>query len=171
VGSTPSLQPGAFDVDEHLTPIERARRLRELSHLSSEAAMEEFDRHIDALIGNRDPTLFAELFLAFDDQTDAPGEMWRLLQLVEDVPDETYVAALTRALPAMSPRAPEWAARLYGRVVNSDSTRAHYHRLIPTLSPTERATASALLDVLADTYPQLVDRIAPLREQLAIAAR
>jgi hypothetical protein len=150
-----------------MTPIERARRLSELSKLNSESEMEEFDRHIEALIGHTDAATLAELFHAFDDETSDPGVMWRLLQLVESVDDDTYVIALARAAPAMGERAHGWAVKLLGRVINSEKARAAYVRAIPAMSPAERVAASSLLADVAKAHPKLVDRVEPISKQLA----
>jgi hypothetical protein len=150
-----------------MTPIERARRLRKLSGLNSQAELDEFDAHIEALIDEPDGATLAELFRAFDDAASDPGLMYRLLKLVESVPDDRYVLALVQALPAMLARASGWAARLLGRVIASEATRGSFRRAIPTMSSEERTVADTMMSELAQSYAHLVDHIVLLRQTLA----
>lgn len=88
----------------------------------------------------------AKILHCFDDATDDPGAMFRLVHAIERAEMSRYSSALLRELPRLN-SARDWAKTLLTRIVNSDQHVAYLEKSATNLSP---PTKLALLGILSD---------------------
>ena len=99
-----------------------------------------------AMLTRGDPACVPVLLGLLDDAPPLQQAMWSMMHGAESFPAPAYATGLVEALPALDRRAPEWAARLVMRTLNSV---LHRPALADRLNASPDDTVAAVRRVLA----------------------
>lgn len=103
----------------------------------------------------QDPGCIPMLCEFFDDGAEYHEHMFTIIHFMESFPSEIRTSQLLHTTPALSNRAPEWAATLYIRVLNSDLGRAELIHQARTATLEIRDSLRSLMEQIVAEAPQL----------------
>lgn len=121
-----------MDIIVELTELKNNRLLRD------ESEVEKFEKSIENILDMKNVNHIEILCQGFDDLTEIDEVMFGLIHAIESydkiVSSEVSLKLLANSIPKMLPHAKEWLKILHKRILNHETSRNIYKKIIPTLN-------------------------------------
>lgn len=128
-------------VDRGLEKLDILVELAELKNnrlLRDESEIKKFEIAIENILNLKNVNHIEILCQGFDDSTENDEVMFGLIHAIESydnlVSSEISLEVLAKSIPKMIPHAKEWLKILHKRILNHESSRDIYKKIIPTLN-------------------------------------
>lgn len=137
---------GKLDIIVELTELKNNRLLRD------ESEVEKFEKSIENILDMKNVNHIEILCQGFDDLTEKDEVMFGLIHAIESydkiVSSEVSLKLLANSIPKMLPHAKEWLKILHKRILNHETSRNIYKKIIPTLNnDTQKIVVSQLTSI------------------------
>jgi hypothetical protein len=132
--------------------------------LRSANEVREFDGALASLPEDLSAAQIGDLYRVFDDQTEHHEVMFGLLHFVEHVDPESVV--FLQVLPEMGANASEWVQTLMMRILNNDSCRGPFGKLVAGAPDVARAAAIKILREIVNKGKPVAERARLVLEEL-----
>lgn len=137
---------GKLDIIVELTELKNNRLLRD------ESEVEKFEKSIENILDMKNVNHIEILCQGFDDLTEKDEVMFGLIHAIESydkiVSSEVSLKLLANSIPKMLPHAKEWLKILHKRILNHETSRNTYKKIIPTLNnDTQKIVVSQLTSI------------------------
>ena len=137
---------GKLDIIVELTELKNNRLLRD------ESEVKKFEKSIENILDMKNVNHIEILCQGFDDLTEKDEVMFGLIHTIElydkIVSSEVSLKLLANSIPKMLPHAKEWLKILHKRILNHETSRNIYKKIIPTLNnDTQKIVVSQLTSI------------------------
>ncbi|MEK4406212.1 Imm30 family immunity protein [Sporosarcina sp. FSL K6-6792] len=137
---------GKLDIIVELTELKNNRLLRD------ESEVRKFEKSIENILDMKNVNHIEILCQGFDDLTEKDEVMFGLIHAIESydkiVSSEVSLKLLANSIPKMLPHAKEWLKILHKRILNHETSRNIYKKIIPTLNnDTQKIVVSQLTSI------------------------
>ncbi|MEN2773571.1 Imm30 family immunity protein [Acetivibrio clariflavus] len=129
------------DIKKELERLKQNRLLRDKNEFDN------FEEALENLATVTDNWIIKELCEVFDDSTEDEEIMFGLIHLIEDFQGEEGLFETIKAVPNLIPRAKKWAKILNYRILNDDSSRMLYPKILKKL---DKSTVKTVVDLLEE---------------------
>ncbi|GED18151.1 Imm30 family immunity protein [Aneurinibacillus migulanus] len=119
--------------------------------LRTQAECEEFDHILEKLADYTEEKMIRDLCMVFDDETHQEEVMFGLIHFIESFEMDKYLTEMAKALPDMVYKAREWARILNIRILNSETYRNEYVKVLMHMdSKVKTIVVDLLIDIKND---------------------
>jgi len=147
-----------MDIDNEIQKLSDNRLLK------SEKEIYEFEHAIANILNMNDVNCIKYLCLGFDDSTEQDEVMFGLVHAIESYDrvfgTDNSLFEFSKAIPDMYPRAPKWVEIFHKRILNDETSRIAYAKIISKADSSVKAIVVDVINQIAKKNPAKSETVA-----------